>query len=105
MRGAKTVKKKVKMGLIYQSIGFCLMPSIIAWPVCYAFLKGLLNRQLTASIQAIALVGTHLVTSILVALISGSPLSFGTAFIVAFIVSPLSVFVVSKKFGTEPLKP
>lgn len=93
------------MALIYQSIGFCLMPSIIAWPVCYVFLKGLLNRQLTANIQAIALVGTHLVTSILVAFICGSPLSLGTAFIVAFIVSLLSVSLVSKKFGTVPLKP
>jgi hypothetical protein len=92
------------MGLLYQSIGFCLIASVIAWPVCYAFLKGLLNRQITNSVQAIALVGTHLTTSIIVALL-GPPLSFGASFIVAFIVSPLSVFIVSKKFGTELQRP
>lgn len=92
------------MVLVYESIGFCLIPSIIAWPLCYALLKGLINRQLTTGVQAIAFVGTHLVTSIFVALL-GSPLSFGIAFIIAFMVSPLSAFAVSKKYGTELIKP
>lgn len=92
------------MGLIYQSIGFCLVPSIIAWPTCYAFMRELLNRQLASGVQAISLVSSHLVTSILVALL-GSPLSFGKAFAVAFIVTPFSVLIASKKFGSELRKP
>ena len=87
-------------GIIFESIGFCIIASLIAWSFCSAFLKRLLKLQLTIGIQAITLIGTHIMTSIIVALL-GPPLSFGVSFMVAFILTPLSLLVTSKKFGTE----
>lgn len=86
------------MGDVYAAIGFCIIPIIIIWPISYVLMKKQLKRELTTGVQAIALVGSHLTTSMIVAL-TGMTSSLGVAFVVAIIVSPLSIFLASKKYA------
>jgi len=83
-----------------ESVGFCLIPTIVAWPIACLYIKVLQKRQFITGIIPIALFGPHLITSLLVILIDNAA-SLKTGFIVAFIVSPLSLFVASKKVGAK----
>lgn len=85
------------MGTVYAAIGFCIVPIIIIWPISYVIMKKNLKRELTTGIQAMALVGSHLTTSIIVAL-TGMTSSLGGTFVVAMIVSPTSIFLAAKKY-------
>lgn len=91
------------MDNIFGSLGFCLIPIIIAWPVSYFFIKKYLKLQLTQGVQAISLIGSHLTVSTLAAL-TGTSHSIGVIFVAAFTVSFLSVILVSKRYGTELTK-
>ena len=53
------------MGNVYEAIGYCIIPIIIIWPISYVVMKKLLKRELTTGLQALALVGSHLTTSII----------------------------------------
>jgi len=97
---SKPIGPAQAIGIFGNSIGFCLVPTIVAWPMGCLYIKALLKRQFITGIIPIAIFGPYLTTSLLVVLIDNAS-SLKTGFFVAFIVSPLSLFLSSKKVGTK----
>ena len=93
------------------TVGYCLVPTMIVWPIGLFCIKILLKRQFKPGILPIAFFGPFLVTALLVILIgTESPLASDPAkiktsveinFIAAYFVSILSLLFASRKVGAK----
>jgi len=88
------------MAIFYESLGFCLMPVIVAWAVVYAVMRGM-GIRLSSKLQALALVGAHIATSAVAPFLE-SPLSLGKSFLLAGAFSALLLVAAHKIFGAVP---